>query len=144
MSLMLRPSDIYYSQSSISNHFSSPFVQIGETLDDLCEGRLSVYDIDSITVTKYNGRWITWDNRRLWVFRQLERLDKCRKIPVVQTTSVPYFRLTSKCDGHDIKVRGEPGGRWYNRSSFAVVKTILTGLGIGALLLAAVIKFLDM
>ncbi|XP_060591261.1 uncharacterized protein LOC132746204 [Ruditapes philippinarum] len=141
MSLMLRPSDIYYSQSSISNHFSSPYIPIGETLDDLCEGRLSVYDIDSITVAKHNGRWITLDNRRLWVFRHLEILGKCDKIPVVQTTRVPYFRLTSKCDGDDIEVRGDPGGTWYNTSSSsAVASTILTGLGIGALLLASVIK----
>ncbi|XP_060567910.1 uncharacterized protein LOC132726591 [Ruditapes philippinarum] len=117
MALQLYPSEIYYSQDSISCHFSDGNL-IGETLDELCEGRLKVSDIDPISVTKVNGQWITWNNRRLWVFRHLERFGKCSRIAVNNMVSLPkYFHMTSKSGGQTVEVRGEPGGRWHNQRS---------------------------
>ncbi|XP_045206644.1 uncharacterized protein LOC123558865 [Mercenaria mercenaria] len=137
MALQLWPSEINYSQDSISCHFSN-YKLIGETLDDLCESRLSVSDIVPISVKKINGRWVTWDNRRLWVFRHLERLGKCKKIPVNNMAYIPESHMTSKCGGRDVEVRGDPGGRWHKQSSFSLLGTLWTAtkiVGVGAIIL---------
>ncbi|XP_045203707.1 uncharacterized protein LOC123556793 [Mercenaria mercenaria] len=89
----------------------------GETLDELCEDRISVSDIKRISVAKVKSQWFTWDNRRLWVFRHLERLGKCHRIPVRHSNPIADSRLTTKCGGHSVYVRGEPGGFWYRQAS---------------------------
>jgi len=62
-----------------------------------------------------HGKWVTADNRRLWVFRQLERLGKCDTIPVRITNYIPVGKLTSYNGGESVVVRGSPGGYWHNR-----------------------------
>ena len=62
-----------------------------------------------------NGKWVTADNRRLWVFRQLERLGKCGKIPIRITNYIPEAKLTAINGGDSVVVRGPPGGFWHNR-----------------------------
>ena len=94
----LKPSDIYFSQDGINNVFGNYCRHrgwhIGSTLDLLCEGRLTVNDIPTIGVMKRGGRWYTGDNRRLWIFRELERLGKCKEIPV-KLTYVPAHKFTT-------------------------------------------------
>lgn len=67
-------------------------------------------DFPRIEVAKVNGYWYTADNRRLWVFRQLEKLNKCRRIPVDVIDEIPRHKMTTKNDGLYITVRGHPGG----------------------------------
>ncbi|XP_052785379.1 uncharacterized protein LOC128221021 [Mya arenaria] len=109
----LKPSEIYYSQDSVSNAFRHTYELIGETLDDICEDRCSIYSIPTISVMRKNGRWITSDNRRLWVFRQLERLGKCDTVPVDVTDQIPPEKMTSLNGGDAVRVRGNPGGSWH-------------------------------
>ena len=63
-------------------------------------------------VAKRNGKYFTTGNRRLWLFRQLERLGKCGEIPVVEIGSIPSNKLTTKNDGVSVKIRGFAGGIW--------------------------------
>ncbi|KAK3612470.1 hypothetical protein CHS0354_032086 [Potamilus streckersoni] len=119
--LYLQPSHIRYSQDSINNYFDSKSIhsniRIGETLDDLCEGRCRIEDIENISVVKKDGMWFTADNRRLWVFRNLERLGKCTKIPVYVTNYIPNHKFTTDNDGESVFVRRNPGGRWHLEST---------------------------
>ncbi|XP_060567913.1 uncharacterized protein LOC132726595 [Ruditapes philippinarum] len=115
MITQLKPSDIYFSQDSISCRFSTTGKLIGETLDDLYEDRLSVSDIKRISVALVNGQWFSWDNRRLWVFRQLEKLGKCRYITANVSKTIDAARLTTKCGGKEVNVRGQPGGYCYGK-----------------------------
>ncbi|XP_052786612.1 uncharacterized protein LOC128221940 [Mya arenaria] len=113
----LRPSEIYYSQDSINNVFDKrcrhSYKLIGETLDEICEERCSIYSIPRISVMLKNEKWIISDNRRLWVFRQLEQLGKCDIVPAYVTYHIPAAKMTS-CDGGDsVRVRGHPGGKWH-------------------------------
>lgn len=114
--MKLRPSKIRYSQDSISNRFDSrsdhPGTLIGKTLDKLCDGKIDKEDIPTISVARVNGKWFTADNRRLWVFRQLEALGKCRKIRVIEIDDIPDSKMTTENNGLDIDVRGSPGGYW--------------------------------
>lgn len=113
----LIPSEIRYSQDSISNHFDSKSrhgnVRIGKTLDDLIEVYISVADIPTITVIKKHETWFTADNRRLWVFQHLEIVGKCDTIPVKETTHIPWTKMTTNNNGTSVRVRGSVGGKYY-------------------------------
>ncbi|KAH3896135.1 uncharacterized protein LOC127864354 [Dreissena polymorpha] len=115
----LKPSYIFYSQDSINNVFdkrtSHNRTRIGETLDDVCEGRCQLSSIPTITVVKRDGKWVTADNRRLWVFRELERLGKCDTIPVRISAYIPEAKLTTYNGGTSVRVRGPAGGYWHNK-----------------------------
>ena len=52
------------------------------------------------------GKWFTADNRRLWVFRDLERLGKCTTIPVRIIINIPVGKFTTKNGGTSVRVRG--------------------------------------
>ncbi|XP_053385950.1 uncharacterized protein LOC128550627 [Mercenaria mercenaria] len=112
--MLLKPSEIYYCQSSIKNRFKNG-TMIGETLDDLCEGRCQLSSFPKIRVTKRDSKWFTTDNRRLWVFRQLYRLEKCGEIPVIVTGSIPPKKMSTGNGGLSVSVRGigGPGGMWH-------------------------------
>ncbi|XP_052242993.1 uncharacterized protein LOC127852949 isoform X1 [Dreissena polymorpha] len=117
--MRIRPSDVLFSQDSINNYFDDKSdyggVLIGETLDDICEGRTSIDEIPPIIVVDYDGEWVTVDNRRLWVFRELERLGACRHIDVDVGFFIPDAKMTSTNGGASVHVRRNPGGYWHKR-----------------------------
>ena len=119
--MRLKPSDIMFSQENINNYFDEKSdhgaTLIGETLDDLCEGRCLISDIPTIRVMKRDGKWVTADNRRLWVFRELERLGKCNRITVRQTYFIDPSKLNSTNGGTSVRVRRYAGGRWHRKTS---------------------------
>ncbi|KAH3858214.1 uncharacterized protein LOC127871585 [Dreissena polymorpha] len=115
----LKPSHIFYSQDSINNFFgkrpSHNRTKNGETLDNICEGRCHVSSIPTITVVKRDRKWVTADNRRLWVFHQFERLEKCDTILVRISTYIPAAKLTSNNGLTSVRVCGPAGGYWHNK-----------------------------
>lgn len=123
----LKPSEIYFTQSSISSTFGRSTQhnrkKIGETLDDLVKGHCSVQSIPRIGVLKEGGKWWTADNRRLWIFRHLEKLGKCTTIPVNIIYCIDSRKRTTNNGGTDIRIyRGnDPGGYWHKQvSSIAI------------------------
>lgn len=108
------PSEIRYSQDSI--YCNSGPQRIGVTLDDLCEGKMSVSDLPRITVCKKDGKWYTADNRRLWMFKHMERLGKLNYIEVCVgsfSIDIGSSKFTTSNDGKSVEIRGEPGGFWH-------------------------------
>ncbi|KAH3858224.1 hypothetical protein DPMN_100844 [Dreissena polymorpha] len=61
----------------------------------------------------HDGKWVTVDVRRLWVFKELERHGKCDRGDVEVGYSIPSAKLTTRNGGVKIDVRGSPGGTWY-------------------------------
>lgn len=116
--VQLRPSEIRYCQDSIRNRFREGCrysnVLIGETLDKLIEGKLNVDDIPPISAMKTDDKWISADNRRLWIFKSLELVGKCKEVPVQVIKSIPLRKRTSRNDGESIDVHGPPGGKFYS------------------------------
>lgn len=116
----LKPSEIRYSQDSISNTFgfksSHPYVHIGETLDDLIEGRIDIDDIPEISVQRIGDKWVSADNRRLWVFKHLERFRKCATIQCIVVENIDGDKRSSTNDGLSVRIRngGNPGGRYFS------------------------------
>uniref|UniRef100_A0A8W8J9L1 Uncharacterized protein n=1 Tax=Magallana gigas TaxID=29159 RepID=A0A8W8J9L1_MAGGI len=108
---MLAPSNIHYSQDSISNRFGQctqhAGVLIGKTLDDLLSGKISINDISRIEVVSRDGIYRSADNRRLWIFKKLECLGECSKVPV---RFIQYINPQKCVIESTIRVRGDPGG----------------------------------
>jgi hypothetical protein len=68
----LRPSDIKYSQKTIAPHFQNgvPLEKLRDQID--CRA-ISIRDIPMISVKLLpDGSYLSLDNRRLWVFKELE------------------------------------------------------------------------
>ena len=112
--MKIYPSSIHFSVDIIDNVFDKyshhSYCRIGETLDALCEGTVKISDIPLMTVVEKDSKLFTGNNKRLWVFRQLERLGKCTKIPVIVKQDIP---ISIKTMGQTVTVRENPGGLWY-------------------------------
>ncbi|KAK3610018.1 hypothetical protein CHS0354_032364 [Potamilus streckersoni] len=109
--MRLKPSEVYFSQDTIKNCFDNRGT-IGSVLDKIYEGAMSIQKIPKISVCQKDGKWFTVDNRRLWIFQQLEKLGKCSEIDVQVTYSIPGNKLTTKNGGESVTVRGDPGSKY--------------------------------
>ncbi|CAG2201990.1 unnamed protein product [Mytilus edulis] len=130
MGLYLKPSNIHYSQDSISNTFGKSTIHsdryIGETLDDLINGTINVNNIPNISVFRLNNKWFTTDNRRLWVFRKAEELGILHSIQVYQNLCTVSSKLTTTNGGLTVRVRrNNPGGQTWRRLSMGPVRNQL-------------------
>lgn len=107
----ISPSEIFFSQDSISNCFGSYTRHhnktIGETLDDIISGKCAITSLPTINVIKKGNNWVTADNRRLWVFKKLQKLEKCHTITAVVTD---YIKPTKCHILANTRVRGYEGG----------------------------------
>ncbi|KAL4240244.1 hypothetical protein ACF0H5_001038 [Mactra antiquata] len=108
----LSPSEIRYSQSSISCKFSNG-TNIGKLLDDIVFGHCLPSDIPIIVVTRINNTWVSADNRRLWIFKQLELLSIVETIRVKVVKKIYQKKLTSGTGGQTVAMRGYPEGQVY-------------------------------
>lgn len=82
--------------------------------------------IPTITVLRKAGKWFTDCNRRLWVFRHLERHGKCETIPVILGTEISTRKMSTTNGGTEIRIRnGSPGGEWYMKPT----PILNTGIG---------------
>ena len=110
MILELKPSDILYSQDSISKQFSCGILYIGDTLDQLLLDSSYIQKIQKIHVVERNGTLFSMDNRRLWVFKKAEEFGCFEKVAVIRTRKFNRNKFTTKNGGTSIRVRGDPGG----------------------------------
>lgn len=69
------------------------------------EGRVNVANIPPIKVAKKNNRYYSSDNRRLYVFRVLQRRGKLRKVQVRMVKEIYDEKFTTENDGYEVKVR---------------------------------------
>ena len=107
--LSLKPSDILYSQNSIGNKFTNG-LQIGEVLDDIMEDRLSISRLPTIEVMCIDGSYVSCDNRRLWILKQLERLGRLNEVSVKIAKRI-CRRKSARTS--NVRIRGiGPGGIW--------------------------------
>ena len=106
----LRPSNIRYTQQTISIKFQNG-KRIDDLRDDICEGNYPVEDVNPIHVAKHKGEWFSNDNRRLWVFKQVECSGKISKIIVVEVDNIVPEKLTTKNNGETVEIiDGRPRG----------------------------------
>lgn len=114
--IKLKPSEIYFSQNRINALFRCRR-SVGGTLDDIMEGRCNIKDIPMISVMKRDGKWVTADNRRLWVFKHLEKLDKCSNIIAIKTSEIAESKLNSENGGRTVEfyIGMAATGEWHKK-----------------------------
>jgi hypothetical protein len=104
MTRELRPSEIFFSQATIKDHFRRGTYSIYETLDACMRDQNVINIIPKITVCHKDGKWFTLDNRRLWVFKQLESMGRLSKIFVYQATSIPECKYNTQNGGTSVEI----------------------------------------
>ena len=113
--IKLAPSEIRFSQDSISNSFGDSTHHAGqytgETLDEIVRNPDTADLIPNISVFTIDGTWITSDNRRLWIFQKAEELGIVRSIDVCVKHGINCAKFATRSGGRNIHVRGNnPGG----------------------------------
>ncbi|XP_052069380.1 uncharacterized protein LOC127708521 [Mytilus californianus] len=104
----VKPSEVLFSQVSIANKFKDGRL-IGEVRDDIYDGIMSVKDLPMIEVKLIDGKYVSADNRRLWILKQLERLRHLSRVEVINIRRIDR-RKSARTD--HVKIRGgNPGGR---------------------------------
>lgn len=115
------PSEIRFSQNSISNRFSDALGKeyIGKVLDKICNGD-SVFLgklIDNLKIGKwyqpgFECLWFTVNNRSLWVLKELELLGRLsdRLHVAVDPRGIDPQRFTTQNRGQYVIVRTYPVG----------------------------------
>ena len=114
MTKRIKPSEIRYSQNNI--YCNSGPQRIGITLDELCKGKMQISDLPKITVCEKDGKWYTADNRRLWMFKHMQRLGKLYDIEVYEgsfDSNIRSIKFTTTNDGESVEIRGDPEGVWH-------------------------------
>ena len=109
---MLAPSQIRYSQDSISNTFGDNTDHagqyIGETLDEIVRDPYDVDYIPNISVFNIGVKWFTSDNRRLGILSSIE---------VYVISEIDYSKFTTTSNGRYVRVRrNNPGGHVWQRA----------------------------
>lgn len=98
MNTLLKPSQIYFTHSNIRNRFTGCNKLLHETLDEIINMKTSINDIPKIKVYYVikNGEiyYLSENNRRLWLFKELEKLEKLTTIEVrlEKTTNKKYMK----------------------------------------------------
>jgi len=109
----MQPSDIRFTESSIFTRFSvnGEPVYLEETFRELLNGSCTVDGIAYIEVVFVNGLWwVLYGNKRLFLYKKLQRLGIVTTIPVIvqpwgsfQVQERFGKRYTTQCNGLHIQ-----------------------------------------
>src|SRR6218665_2837461 len=106
MTLTLSPSDIRYSQDSISNKFSDGNL-LTSTFAKLISGQLSVTSLPTLECVSKDGYWYAASgNRRLFLYKKLQEAGALSSITVLKKHSFGRRNFTTKCSGVYVRCRG--------------------------------------
>jgi len=108
MGQQLAPSKIRFTQDTISNKFRRNKGSVHEAIDKIRQKKMSVNDFPTIEVIKKDNKYYSLDNRRLYIFRVLEKEGLLRDVPITITgRSMPDKKFTTTNDGVTVKMRYE-------------------------------------
>lgn len=108
----ISPSEIRFTQESISNKFKDGEHTILSTFQDLYLGNLSADDLPLLHVVtdERNKTWVVKGNRRLFVYKKLQEYGKLNTVRVrVKPMVEELFEKmhTTTCDGARVRIRGD-------------------------------------
>eukprot|EP00438_Fugacium_kawagutii_P034420 Skav211611 [mRNA] locus=scaffold3083:124382:125065:- [translate_table: standard] len=94
--MQVQPSDVRFTHRSISYKFRNGNV-VDEVIDDLIDGKILFDDFPALICTEYKGRLFSLRNRRLFVARVLEQLNRLCLIRVeVIPFDHPYLKRSTE------------------------------------------------
>jgi len=76
-----------------------------DTLDGIRYGGISVSSIPEISVMKKDGKFYADGNRRLWLFKELEKEGILSTITVNIIDKIPKRKFTTTNDGLYVRIR---------------------------------------
>src|SRR6218665_2904057 len=105
-SITLRPSEIRYSQDTISHKFSNG-TPLTSTFARLISGKEKVTDLPALKCVSRYGKWFSGPrgNRRLFLYKKLEEAGVITTISVLRYRNNDYD-YDDDDDGDDITIRG--------------------------------------
>ncbi|KAL3877302.1 hypothetical protein ACJMK2_035032 [Sinanodonta woodiana] len=106
VSICIRPSDIRYTQESISCRFQIG-KNIGTVIKEIMNEECKISDIPEIEVMVKDGVYYSADNRRLYIFKILEAKGLVADISVRLVKRIKKSKWTTKTQGLAIDVRGQ-------------------------------------
>ena len=89
--VLLKPSDICFKKKLLPSSFDDG-IPLRETLQQLANEEILIEDLPCIDVIWCQKKWVwyTLNNRRLWVFRELEKLGKCQYIATRRVENIEH------------------------------------------------------
>ena len=89
--VLLKPSDICFKKKLLPSSFDHG-IPLRETLQQLANEEILIEDLPCIDVVWCQKKWVwyTLNNRRLWVFRELEKLGKCQYIATRRVENIEH------------------------------------------------------
>jgi len=106
MLIELAPSDIRFMQDSIYPSFYGG-KRVNDVIEDIYSGRTSLNVLPRIEVTKRNNKYYSLDNRRLYLYRVLEKRGFLSRVKVSLVSKWPEWKFTTENDGASVIVRGQ-------------------------------------
>uniref|UniRef100_A0A0L8FR60 Uncharacterized protein n=1 Tax=Octopus bimaculoides TaxID=37653 RepID=A0A0L8FR60_OCTBM len=97
MFITLSPKEIRYTQDSISSCFQNGN-EIQDLISEIIRGQTTTHEIRTIRVFDKDGKYYSLDNRRLYVFKEVQRLIKSAKFE-------DKDKFTTRNNGLSIQVR---------------------------------------
>ncbi|GAB1600145.1 uncharacterized protein LOC115211823, partial [Argonauta hians] len=127
MHIELAPSQIRFTQDSISSKFQNGN-NIYDLIDDIVYGVVTPSEIQRIRTFKLHNKYYSVDNRRLYVFREVEKHIRNFRITakLIHYNEQHESKLTTTNDGVSIVVRGKKPNRskphgMEKQSAFSVI-----------------------
>ena len=106
MTQTLSPSEIRYSQDSISHKFHDGNL-LTSTFARLISGQLSVTSLPTLECAQKDGNWyVSSGNRRLFLYKKLQEAGVISTITVLNSYSTGGRNFTTKCSGVYVRCRG--------------------------------------
>ncbi len=90
--LTIDPNEIYFTHSKIRKQFTGCNKLITETLSEIMNGTLSIDHIPKISVFKVNSYYVSLNNRRLYLFKELHKQSKIKSVDVYIRDVPPKYR----------------------------------------------------
>lgn len=89
--VLLKPKDICFKTKLLPSSFDNG-ISLRETLQQLTNKEIFIEDVPTIDVVwcKEKWQWYTLNNRRLWVFRELEKNGKCQYITTKRVETIEH------------------------------------------------------
>ena len=96
MEINIKPSEIYFSHSKINPRFTGCKKLISESLTEITTGATKISAIPKIKLYVAGDRYISENNRRLFLFKELEKLGLLETITcrVVKAKNPKMFTNT--------------------------------------------------
>lgn len=82
MEFEIDPSAVYFTHSKIRKQFSGNGKLLSETLEEVLNGTTKVEAIPKIRVIFDGSRYYSMNNRRLWVYKELQKRGKLATVKV--------------------------------------------------------------